>query len=68
MEILEAPAYIEEFGYTGDMKVLEPKDLKRKVEMASYVEWMKGREWKTILEGDEDAFQGARKEIGISTD
>ena len=50
MELLEAPAFIVESGYTGSMKVTEPGELTTKVQTKSYEEWMKGRDWKAILE------------------
>lgn len=64
MEILEAPAFIVESGYTGSMKVTEPSELSTKVETKSYEEWLKGRDWKVILEVDEPAFKSAHKELG----
>jgi hypothetical protein len=52
MEVLQGlPAYVE-FGYTGSMKVIEPGELTTKVRTKSYEEWMKGRDWKAILEVD----------------
>ena len=56
MEVLEAPAFIVESGYSGSMKVTEPSELTTKVQTKSYEEWMKGRDWKAILEVDKPAF------------
>jgi hypothetical protein len=52
MELLEASSFIVEFGYTGSMKMTEPGELTTKVQTKSYEEWMKGRDWKAILEDE----------------
>ena len=64
MEVLEAPAFIVESGYTGSMKVTEPGELSIRVETKSYEEWMRERDWKAILQVDEPAFQSGHKELG----
>jgi hypothetical protein len=68
MEVLEAPAFIVEFGYTGSMKLTEPSELITKVETKSFESWMNGRDWEAILKVDDDAFQSVLKEIGVSKD
>jgi hypothetical protein len=50
MEMLEGLSVAAESGYTGEMKLSEPSELKTKVQTRSYEEWMKGRDWKAILE------------------
>lgn len=50
MEMLEGLSVAAESGYTGEMKLSEPSELKTKVQTRSYEEWMKGGDWKAILE------------------
>ncbi|KAG0645816.1 hypothetical protein D0Z07_7777 [Hyphodiscus hymeniophilus] len=64
-EVLEAPKFVAESGYTGSMKMTQPDELTPRVETRSYEEWMMGRDWDTILKTDEAAFQSAKAEIGV---
>ncbi|KAL5350727.1 hypothetical protein ACLOAV_004296 [Pseudogymnoascus australis] len=50
MEVLRILPALNEFGYLGSMKIMEPGELKTKVQTESYEEWIKGRDWKAILE------------------
>lgn len=57
MEILAAIPALKEFGYTGGIKMMEPGDLKYKVNSKSYEEWMMGRDWEDILRNDDQLGQ-----------
>ncbi|KFY46546.1 hypothetical protein V495_02399 [Pseudogymnoascus sp. VKM F-4514 (FW-929)] len=50
MEVLRILPALNEFGYFGSMKIMEPGQLTKKVQTKSYEEWMKERDWKAILE------------------
>lgn len=50
MEVLRILPALNEFGYVGSMKIMEPGELTTKVQTKSYEEWMKERDWKAILE------------------
>jgi hypothetical protein len=50
MEALRILPGLNEFGYTGSMKMMEPGDLKTRVKTKSYEEWMKEKDWKAIVE------------------
>ncbi|EED21487.1 conserved hypothetical protein [Talaromyces stipitatus ATCC 10500] len=50
MELIQSVPALEEYGYTGSMKVIEPGDLKTAVRTKSWEEWMMERDWKAILE------------------
>jgi hypothetical protein len=52
MEVLEGLSLAAESGYSGTLKLTEPGELTTKVQTMSYEEWMKGRDWKAILESD----------------
>lgn len=40
MEVLDGVGFIDEFGYSGEDKLVEPHELKTKVETKSYEQWM----------------------------
>ncbi|RDW85149.1 hypothetical protein BP6252_02739 [Coleophoma cylindrospora] len=50
MELLEAMAFIEEYGYAGDMGLVEPDGLSTKVQTKPFEEWLKEKDWTEILE------------------
>ncbi|KFY05461.1 hypothetical protein V492_08529 [Pseudogymnoascus sp. VKM F-4246] len=50
MEVLRIFPALNEFGFVGSMKVMEPGELTTKVQTKSYEEWMKERDWQAILE------------------
>jgi hypothetical protein len=48
-EVLEAPLFIEEFGYMGGVeRFIEPGQLKNAVPTKSFEEWLRGRDWKEL--------------------
>ncbi|KFY18448.1 hypothetical protein V493_08612 [Pseudogymnoascus sp. VKM F-4281 (FW-2241)] len=49
MEVLRIIPALNEFGYVGSMKITKPGELTTKVQTKSYEEWMKGKDWKDIL-------------------
>ncbi|KAI0018393.1 NAD(P)-binding protein [Xylariomycetidae sp. FL0641] len=50
VEILEAPGFIEEFGYTAGISgVIEPKQLKNKVSAPTFEDWLKTRPMEELL-------------------
>ena len=50
MEILDAPRFISEYGYMGGVEnFIEPPQLKTQVKTRSFEDWMKGRDWKEVL-------------------
>lgn len=61
MEVLDAVGFIEEFGYTGGEKLVEPDRLTEKVKTRSFEEWMMGRDWKEVLEAGEQMMKTATK-------
>lgn len=50
MELISSLPALEEYGYTGSMKVIQPSDLKTAVRTKSWEEWMMGRDRKAILQ------------------
>jgi hypothetical protein len=51
MEILDSPAFINEFGYMGGVPgFIEPPQLKEKVETKSFEKWLMERDWKAIFD------------------
>lgn len=50
MELISSLPALEEYGYTGSMRVIQPGDLKTKVRTKSWEEWMMERERTAILE------------------
>lgn len=61
MEVLDGVGFIDEFGYTGGVKMVEPGDLNQKVETKSYEDWMMERDWKDVLEAGEKMVKAALK-------
>lgn len=61
MEILDGVGFIEEFGYTGGVKLAEPNELSKKVVTKSFEEWMMERDWKEVLEEGEQMAKKATK-------
>jgi NmrA-like family len=50
-EVLDAPGFISEYGYMGGVdNFIEPKQLKRQVKTQSFEDWLKGRDWKEVLD------------------
>ncbi|TVY31890.1 NmrA-like family domain-containing protein [Lachnellula subtilissima] len=50
-EVLAAPETMSEFGYmSGVEKFIEPPQLKKRGLTKSYEDWLKGRNWKEVLE------------------
>lgn len=50
IEVLEAPAYLARFGYcAGVPNVIEPAQLKNKVEVQSFEDYLKGRDISELL-------------------
>ena len=50
LEALEAPGFIEEFGYMGGVEnAIEPHQLKSKVQTPSFEEWLTKSDWKAML-------------------
>lgn len=50
MELISSLPALEEYGYTGSLKVIQPGDLKTAVRTKSWEEWMMGRDREAILE------------------
>ncbi|KAI7973641.1 hypothetical protein EIK77_004247 [Talaromyces pinophilus] len=50
MELISSLPALEEYGYTGSLKVIQPGDLKTAVRTKSWEEWMMGRDQKVILQ------------------
>ncbi|MCJ1332598.1 hypothetical protein MMC10_009291 [Thelotrema lepadinum] len=49
-ELLDAPAYLSEFGYTAGIDgILEPHQLAKKVHTQSFEDWLKERNWGELL-------------------
>ncbi|PQE06075.1 hscarg dehydrogenase protein [Rutstroemia sp. NJR-2017a BBW] len=49
-ELLDAPAYVAEFGYVGGIDgIIEPSQLARKVQTKSFEDWLKERNWDEAL-------------------
>lgn len=49
-ELLDAPSYLTEFGYTAGIDgIIEPSQLKKKVETKSFEDWLKERNWDEVL-------------------
>ncbi|CAL5867562.1 uncharacterized protein PFLUO_LOCUS1781 [Penicillium psychrofluorescens] len=55
MEVLDAPWFIDEFGYTGGIDgVIDHEGLKVKVHTKSFEEWLEGQNWKEMLVGGQE--------------
>ncbi|RDW78008.1 hypothetical protein BP5796_05860 [Coleophoma crateriformis] len=50
MELLEAMGFIEEYGYAGDMQLVEPDGLSTKVQTKPFEEWLREKDWTEVLE------------------
>jgi hypothetical protein len=51
IEVLDGPAYISEFGYTGEVKgAIEPGELKTDVRTALFEDWLRSRNWRKVLD------------------
>ena len=61
MEVLDGVGFIEEFGYTGRVKLVEPNELSKRVVTKSFEEWMRERDWKEVLEQGEQMAKSATK-------
>ncbi|KAE8146523.1 hypothetical protein BDV25DRAFT_143622 [Aspergillus avenaceus] len=55
-EVLDGPAFIEEFGYTGGVEgIVHPSDLRGVVRTESFEDWLRKRDWEEVLkEGREE--------------
>ncbi|PYI00596.1 putative hscarg dehydrogenase [Aspergillus sclerotiicarbonarius CBS 121057] len=64
MEVLDAPAYIEEFGYMSGLEgVVEPGELRgRGLERWSFEDWLRGQDWEGILKAGMEELDGVKKE------
>lgn len=51
LELLEALEFIEEFGYSGNMQLVEPNGLSTEVKTKSFEEWMMEKDWSELLKG-----------------
>ncbi|KAL4867805.1 hypothetical protein BDV12DRAFT_209523 [Aspergillus spectabilis] len=61
MEALEAPLFIEEFGYMGGVeRFIEPRQLKNAVPTKSFEEWLRERDWKELAISGEAEREGVR--------
>lgn len=50
-EVLDAPNFINEYGYMGGVDdFIEPSELKKKVATKSFEDWLSERDWKSVLE------------------
>lgn len=49
MEPISSLPALEEYGYTGPIKVIEQGDLETPVRTKSWEEWMMERDWEAIL-------------------
>lgn len=61
-EMLDAFKAMQEFGYIGGIRFIEPYDLKQKVSTPSYEHWLKQRNWDQALEDIRFRRIGLRKE------
>ncbi|KAL5334987.1 hypothetical protein BJX70DRAFT_410955 [Aspergillus crustosus] len=61
LEVLEAPLFIEEFGYMGGVEeFIEPGQLKNEVDTKSFAEWLAERDWKELVGSGEAEREGIR--------
>jgi hypothetical protein len=52
-EVLDAPQFIAEFGYTGSLEVTMPQQLR--IQTKSFEEWLTGRNWEElIIKGEQE--------------
>lgn len=50
-EMLDAPAFIAEYGYMGGVDgFIEPFQLKKKVHTKSFKDWLRERDWEAVLD------------------
>lgn len=49
MEILDGVGFIEEFGYSGEIRLVQPNELGTKVETKSFEQWMIERDWTPLV-------------------
>lgn len=62
LEVLGGPAFIEEFGYMAGLSgVVEPKDLKKRVETKTFEEFLRGRDWESVLGVAKAEMKGVKK-------
>ncbi|RHZ50890.1 hypothetical protein CDV55_100925 [Aspergillus turcosus] len=51
LEVLDAPRFIAEFGYTGSLEVMMPEQLG--IQTKSFEEWLAGRNWEELIINDQ---------------
>ncbi|KAK9349696.1 hypothetical protein V1523DRAFT_422113 [Lipomyces doorenjongii] len=62
LEILDAPAYMSEFGYNGDIDgIIEPFQLKSNAQTKSFKDWSKDTDWKEVLDSGRAEFRSMKK-------
>ncbi|KAJ5133795.1 uncharacterized protein N7443_004580 [Penicillium atrosanguineum] len=55
LEVLDAPWFIDEFGYTGGIEgVIDHEGLKVKVQTKSFEEWLEKQDWREMLAGGKE--------------
>ncbi|EAW20560.1 uncharacterized protein NFIA_029920 [Aspergillus fischeri NRRL 181] len=57
-EVLDAPRFIAEFGYTGSLEVMMPEQLE--IRTKSYEEWLAGTNWEEMLIKAQEELAGYR--------
>ncbi|GFF27689.1 isoform 3 of NmrA-like family domain-containing protein 1 [Aspergillus udagawae] len=55
-EVLDAPQFMAEFGYTGSLEVMMPEQLG--IRMKSFEEWLAGRNWEEMVVKAEEELAG----------
>ncbi|KAH1663211.1 hypothetical protein KXV31_000719 [Aspergillus fumigatus] len=58
-EVLDAPRFIAEFGYTGSLEVMMPEQLE--IRTKSYEEWLAGTNWEETLIKAQEELAGYRE-------
>lgn len=62
MEVLDAPAFIEEFGYMGGLEGwVEPGELREGWGKWSFEEWLRGEDWEGILRAGMEELDGVTR-------
>ncbi|GIC94880.1 uncharacterized protein Aud_002210 [Aspergillus udagawae] len=55
-EVLDAPQFMAEFGYTGSLEVMMPEQLE--IRTKSFEEWLAGRNWEEMIVKAEEELAG----------
>ncbi|PWY96679.1 NAD(P)-binding protein [Aspergillus sclerotioniger CBS 115572] len=62
MEVLDAPAFIEEMRYMGGVKGwIEPGELSERWQKWSFEEWLRGEDWEGILRAGMEELEGVSR-------